>query len=255
MQKDWFAVFKIPVRAHIIKTWLFLPCFLNCRSIQIANEVSVYLQWPRVPLGLQQGAFYSTRWQVLFSTALLIWKNKGLISLKDHHQQVWQHAAFGSNFVLCCSKWDWPHGTCTHLSLLAQAYVDIQTGLLDKLLKLPVIYTRSYTKKEKKNLLVQCSTYIHKLLKGGDVAQLVERRTSTLLRQVQFPGAARDFSPSQFSVQTFLRCLYSPFCANAYFNICAHIQDPKHWQPYLRLVAWKYHTHHGEWVALLLRLL
>ena len=195
MQKDWFAVFKIPVRAHIIKTWLFLPCFLNCRSIQIANEVSVYLQWPRVPLGLQQGAFYSTRWQVLFSTALLIWKNKGLISLKDHHQQVWQHAAFGSNFVLCCSKWDWPHRTCTHLSLLAQAYVDIQTGLLDKLLKLPVIYTRSYTKKEKKNLLVQCSTYIHKLLKGGDVAQLVERRTSTLLRQVRFPGAARDFSP------------------------------------------------------------
>ena len=28
---------------------------------------------------------------------------------------------------------------------------------------------------------------------GGDVAQLLERRTDTLLMQVRFPGAARDF--------------------------------------------------------------
>ena len=31
---------------------------------------------------------------------------------------------------------------------------------------------------------------------GGDVAQLAERRTGTLLRQVRFFGAARNFSPS-----------------------------------------------------------
>ena len=30
---------------------------------------------------------------------------------------------------------------------------------------------------------------------GGDVAQLVERRTGTPLAQVQFLSAARDFSP------------------------------------------------------------
>ena len=30
---------------------------------------------------------------------------------------------------------------------------------------------------------------------GGDVAQLVERRTGTLLTQVRFAGVARDFSP------------------------------------------------------------
>ena len=30
---------------------------------------------------------------------------------------------------------------------------------------------------------------------GGDVAQLVERRTGTPLRLLRFPGAARDFSP------------------------------------------------------------
>ena len=33
------------------------------------------------------------------------------------------------------------------------------------------------------------------IFRGGDVAQLVERRTGTPLRQVRFPGAARDFSP------------------------------------------------------------
>ena len=29
----------------------------------------------------------------------------------------------------------------------------------------------------------------------GDVAQLVEHRTGTPLKQVRFPGAAREFSP------------------------------------------------------------
>ena len=47
---------------------------------------------------------------------------------------------------------------------------------------------------------------------GRDVAQLLERRTGTPLRQVRFPGAARDFSPSQLSVQTLLRCPYTPEC-------------------------------------------
>ena len=44
---------------------------------------------------------------------------------------------------------------------------------------------------------------------GGGVAQLVERQTGTPLTQVRFPGAARDFSLSQLSVQTLLRCPYS----------------------------------------------
>ena len=47
-------------------------------------------------------------------------------------------------------------------------------------------------------------------MSGGNVAQLVERRTVTPLRQVRFHGAARDFSPSQLFVQTLLRCPYSP---------------------------------------------
>ena len=33
------------------------------------------------------------------------------------------------------------------------------------------------------------------IAQGGDIAQLVERWTGMPLRLVQFPGAARDFSP------------------------------------------------------------
>ena len=56
---------------------------------------------------------------------------------------------------------------------------------------------------------------------GGDVAQLVERRTGTPLRQVRFPGAARDFSPR---VNFQCRLSYgvrTPPCAIAY---CAHVK-------------------------------
>ena len=45
----------------------------------------------------------------------------------------------------------------------------------------------------------------------GDVAQLAEHWTDTLQTLVRFPGAARDFSPSQLSVQTPLRCLHTPW--------------------------------------------
>ena len=47
----------------------------------------------------------------------------------------------------------------------------------------------------------------------GDVAQLVERRTGTPLRQVRFPGATRDLSPRvnfqcrlSYGVRTALVC-------------------------------------------------
>ena len=61
---------------------------------------------------------------------------------------------------------------------------------------------------------------------GGDVAQLVERRTGTALEQVRFPGAARDFSP-RINVQC--RLFYGvrrPPCATTSINICAHVKDP-----------------------------
>ena len=44
----------------------------------------------------------------------------------------------------------------------------------------------------------------------GDVAQLAECPTGTLLKQDGVTDAARDFSPPQLSVQTLLWCPYSP---------------------------------------------
>ena len=57
--------------------------------------------------------------------------------------------------------------------------------------------------------------------RDGDVAQLVEDQTGTSLTQVRFPGGARDFSPSQLSVQTLLWCPYTPMCSHMYLHLCA----------------------------------
>ena len=62
--------------------------------------------------------------------------------------------------------------------------------------------------------------------RGGDVAQLVKRRTGTPLTQVRFPSAARDFSPG---VNFQCRLSYgvcTPPCAIAWINIRAHVKDP-----------------------------
>ena len=66
-------------------------------------------------------------------------------------------------------------------------------------------------------------------LSGGDVAQLVERRTGTPLRQVRFPGAARDFFfLPRFNFQS--RLFYgvcTPLCAIACINnIYKHVKYP-----------------------------
>ena len=44
---------------------------------------------------------------------------------------------------------------------------------------------------------------------SGDVAQLFSVGSSTLLKQVWLPGVARDFSPSQLSLQNFWQCSFS----------------------------------------------
>ena len=44
---------------------------------------------------------------------------------------------------------------------------------------------------------------------GGDVAQLFSVGSSTLLQQVWLPDVARDFSPSQLSLQNFWQCSFS----------------------------------------------
>ena len=66
-----------------------------------------------------------------------------------------------------------------------------------------------------------------KLARGGDVAQLVERRTDTPLTQVRFPGAASFFllPESTFSADS-LTCVRTPPSATTRINICAHVKDP-----------------------------
>ena len=61
---------------------------------------------------------------------------------------------------------------------------------------------------------------------GGDAAQLAERRTGTPLRQVRFPGAARDFSPRVNFQCRLSHGVRIPPCSTACNNICAHVKDP-----------------------------
>ena len=53
---------------------------------------------------------------------------------------------------------------------------------------------------------------IHTLSGDGMYLSWFKHQTITLLTQVQFPCAARDFLPSQLSVQTLFQCLYTPMC-------------------------------------------
>ena len=59
------------------------------------------------------------------------------------------------------------------------------------------------------------------LLRGGNVAQLVENRTGSSPTQVRFPGAARDFPLSQHSVHILLQRSYTPVCNRMHLHLCA----------------------------------
>ena len=62
-------------------------------------------------------------------------------------------------------------------------------------------------------------------VRASDVAQFVEHQSSTLLTQVRFPGAPRDFSP-RVSFQCRLSyCVCTPPCAITCINICGHVKD------------------------------
>ena len=54
---------------------------------------------------------------------------------------------------------------------------------------------------------------------GGDVAQLVEHRTGTLPTQVRFRCGKGFFCLSQLSVQTLLRCPYTPVCNRMHLHL------------------------------------
>ena len=64
---------------------------------------------------------------------------------------------------------------------------------------------------------------------GGDVAQLLERRTGTPLTHVLYSSAARLLLFFFPGVNFQIRLSYGvcvPPCAVACINICAHVRDP-----------------------------
>ena len=61
---------------------------------------------------------------------------------------------------------------------------------------------------------------------GGDVDQLIERRTGTPLMQVWFPGATRIFLPESTFSSDISYGVRIISCAIACINICAHVKDP-----------------------------
>ena len=58
-------------------------------------------------------------------------------------------------------------------------------------------------------------------------------KPGVILRQVRVPGEARDFSPKvKFRCRLSYWCPYSPPRAVACFNMCVHVKNAKHCQPY-----------------------
>ena len=63
-------------------------------------------------------------------------------------------------------------------------------------------------------------------LRGWDIPQLVRASDRHAADAGSIPRCGKEFfSQSQRSVQTLLRCSYTP-CAIACINICAHVKDP-----------------------------
>ena len=61
---------------------------------------------------------------------------------------------------------------------------------------------------------------------NGDVAQLVEHQTGMSLTRVKLPGVARDFSPSQLSVQILLQCPHTPCVQSRAFTFVHMLNIP-----------------------------
>ena len=69
---------------------------------------------------------------------------------------------------------------------------------------------------------------------GSGIAQLVERPAEKTGKVFLLPESTFSFQCLTLSVQ--------PPCAIAGINICVHVKNPKHWQPYLCLNTRKYCT-------------
>ena len=76
--------------------------------------------------------------------------------------------------------------------------------------------------------------------------------SGTFLQKKDVVNQCLEFASSADSLTVSVQ----PPCAMACLNICAHVNDPKHWQQYYHCSeTLKYYTNSLEWVALLVRLL
>ena len=128
------------------------------------------------------------------------------------------------------------------------AVIHVSDSCLDRFLQINQIPTSEglVFRKKEKNQQQQQDLYrlraLFALHTRGGIVQLVECRTETLgaiLSQVRFPWAGRNvsFSLCKLSVQI-ISVYVQPPCAIACISICAHVTNPKHWQPYHREPVW-----------------
>ena len=117
----------------------------------------------------------------------------------------------------------WPTGTCWHSVPVLQSTMCRWRGLAKRQVENLQLDHKEWqwtffevkikmrTKKNKKTTK-----------NGGDVAQLVEHQTGTLLMQVRFPGAARYFFPRvHFQCRLSYVCPYTPVCNRIHLHLCA----------------------------------
>ena len=90
---------------------------------------------------------------------------------------------------------------------------------------------------------------------GWGAAQLVENQTGMPLRQVRFPGTARDFSPGVNFQRRLSYGVCTPPCATTCNNTCAHVKDLiVHVRVWWIMETLKHPACTVDWVARLLQL-
>ena len=82
-------------------------------------------------------------------------------------------------------------------------------------------------------------------LTGIGTAEWVQRLTEkpgAILTRVRISGVGRIFLPKSASSADAVTVSVQPPCAVVCINICAHVQNPKHWQPQHWLDTGKHRT-------------
>ena len=126
--------------------------------------------------------------------------------------------------------------------------VDLLTGLLQPLFQEQVVckvdLLTGPTSTSVSGTKLICTLgllYVKNIYRSGGIAQRVDNPTGkpgAILLQVRVPGVARQASSADSLIVS-----AQPLRAIACINICAHVKNLKHWQPYHCLDTQNYCTH------------